>query len=307
MKAVPAPEQALELKRRIVQFVAGASTEITPHDGEEIVPLANALPPRTIVYVAHTPKASLGDVVGIARRVQASGLRASPHIVARRIASERALRSAAQGLRDSGVDRALVIAGDTDTPAGGFSSSLELLETGVLTDAGFTTLGVAGHPEGHRAIDTATLWRALLDKQAFVERAGISMHIVTQFGFDPAAICRWARQRDEQGVRLPVRVGMAGPTPLSRLLKYAVACGVGNSLRGALRSVQTVRRVAGLATTPEAMLVGLTQGCYVGPGSPIEHPHLYSFGGALPTARWLRAVIDGRFELGADGTLKVEV
>jgi hypothetical protein len=27
--------------------------------------------------------------------------------------------------------------------------------------------------------------------------------------------------------------------------------------------------------------------------------HFYSFGGALATARWLRAVADGRFELSA--------
>jgi hypothetical protein len=29
--------------------------------------------------------------------------------------------------------------------------------------------------------------------------------------------------------------------------------------------------------------------------------HFYSFGGALPLARWLRAVAEGRFEIAAAG------
>jgi hypothetical protein len=30
-------------------------------------------------------------------------------------------------------------------------------------------------------------------------------------------------------------------------------------------------------------------------------PHLYAFGGAMATSRWLRAVVDGTFELDASG------
>ena len=132
-----------------------------------------------------------------------------------------------------------------------------MLESDILSDAGLTSLGVAGHPEGHRAVDTPTLWEALRAKQAYAERKAVDMHLVTQFGFDASAICRWGRELRSQGVRLPVHVGMAGPAPLTKLIKYAMACGVGASLRGALRSMQTVRHIAGFATTPEQMLIDL--------------------------------------------------
>ena len=77
---------------------------------------------------------------------------------------------------------------------------------------------------------------------------GIGMHLVTQFGFDAAAICKWGRELSPQGVRLPVHIGMAGPAPITKLVKYAMACGVGASLRAALRSMQTVRHIAGFAS-----------------------------------------------------------
>jgi methylenetetrahydrofolate reductase (NADPH) len=267
--------------------------------------LAAILPPGTVVYVAHTPKATLAEVAGAAIKVEAAGLRASPHIVARRIRDARELREAAQRLADAGVRRALVIAGDLVSPAGPYSSSLEVLESDILSDAGLTRLGVAGHPEGHRAVDTPTLWEALRAKQAYAERKAVDMHLVTQFGFDASAICRWGRDLRSQGVRLPVHVGMAGPAPLTKLVKYAMACGVGASLRGALRSMQTVRHIAGLATTPEQMLIDLSRDDVTGSGGQLQHPHLFAFGGVVATARWLRAIVDGRFDLHADGTLTI--
>jgi methylenetetrahydrofolate reductase (NADPH) len=130
------------------------------------------------------------------------------------------------------------------------------------------------------------------------------MHIVTQFGFDPAAICDWVGELARNGIRLPVHAGMAGPTPLPRLIKYAIACGVGASVRGAMRNLRAMTNLVGLATTPEEMLVGLAAGRETGPGAQIVHPHVFAFGGTLATARWLRAIVDGRFDL-RDGKLSV--
>lgn len=293
-----------ELRRRLAGFVRGISTEITSHDDEIVVPLASELPAGTTVYVAHTPKTALDDVVRVALAVQAAGLRASPHIVARRIGSREALAGAVTRLRAAGIGQVLVIAGDADQPAGPFTSSLQLLESGVLAEAGIARVGVAGHPEGHPAVDVAALWSALQDKQDWAERSGVRMHIVTQFGFDPAVVCDWVRELRRRGIRLPVHAGMAGPTPLPRLIKYAMACGVGASVRGVMRNLRTVTGLAGLATTPEQMLVGLAGGCETGEGALIVQPHVFAFGGSLATAQWLRAVVDGRYEL-RDGKLTV--
>jgi methylenetetrahydrofolate reductase (NADPH) len=294
-----APMADAELARRIADFASSASAEVTPNDEGLIPELATKLRPGTVVYVAHPPKATLEDVVQTSRKTQAAGLAACPHIVARRIESRKALQDACARLGEAGVARALVVAGDNAQPAGDFVSALDVLRTDVLATHGMNRIGVAGHPEGHRAIGQTVLWRALLEKQTLAERRGIEMHVVTQFGFDPAAVASWDACLSEHGIRLPVRVGMAGPASLPQLIGYAMQCGVGASLRGALRSMNAMRNVAGLAISPDQMLTSVARYAATG-ATHIAGVHFYSFGGALATARWLQAVGDGRFELNAD-------
>jgi methylenetetrahydrofolate reductase (NADPH) len=280
----------------LVDFARGASTEVTTHDDSTVPALARLLPAESVVYIAHTPKATLDDVVRVALRVQTAGLRACPHIVARRIESRRALQSACERLGDAGVDRALVVAGDGAEPAGPFTSSMDLLRTELLPHNDIVRVAVAGHPEGHRAIGPTVLWTALREKQLLAESLGLEMHIVTQFGFDPAAIATWDAHLPEHGITLPVRVGMAGPASLPELIRYAMQCGVGASLRGVLRGMGAMRNVAGLATSPEQMLTSVARHAATHP-TRIVGVHFYSFGGAVETAGWLRAVGEGSVEM----------
>ena len=198
-----------DLSQRIAELAREASVEVTAGD-EKIVPeLASQLLPGAVVYVAHPPKATLDDVVTVSVAVQRTGLPACPHIVARRIADRAELQAACERLRDAGIDRALVIAGDSATAAGEFASSIDVLKSDLLTSHGIRSIGIAGHPEGHRSIGQSVLWRALLEKQALAKKRAIDLHIVTQFGFDPAAVADWDRVLPEHGITLPVHVGMA--------------------------------------------------------------------------------------------------
>lgn len=301
MNAAVKPMAPEELRQRIIEFAQGASMEISTPDEETIPQLAQTLPPGSTVYIAHTPKATLDDVVRVAIKVQQAGLRASPHIVARRIASETALRDALRRVHEAGVEQILLIAGDLTPPAGNFTSTLEILDSGATVDAGIRILGVAGHPEGNSAIPEPTLWTALQHKQAFAERTGSKMHITTQFGFDPDAMCLWDRQLVAHGITLPVHLGVAGPTPLPKLLKYAKHCGVGASLGAMMKNMNVLRRVTGLAASTDEMFIGLIRACAARGATQIVKPHLYAFGGVLATARWLRAVMDGAFDLRPDG------
>jgi methylenetetrahydrofolate reductase (NADPH) len=195
----------------VVDFARRASTEISTHD-EDLLPfLTNKLPAGMTVYVAHTPKASLEDVVRVAVKAQSLGFRASPHIVARRLATERALKDALGELSDAGVEQVLLVAGDLERPVGNFTSTLEVMDTGLLQNSGIRRVGVAGHPEGHKSIGPAALLAALRHKQEFGIRTGIKVHIVTQFGFNPDAVCAWDRHVTEAGISLPVHVGIAAP------------------------------------------------------------------------------------------------
>jgi methylenetetrahydrofolate reductase (NADPH) len=295
------PTVSTDLKSRIVEFARDSSTEISPHDEAILPELANSLPPRTTVYVAHTPKASLADVVRTAVKTAGVGLRASPHIVARRIESEQALRGALRELRQAGIEQVLLVAGDRDPPAGQFRSTLQILDCGATIDAGIKQIGVAGHPEGHPAVGSDELWRALEYKQAFAERTGTRMHIATQFSFKPEAVLAWSRQLIEHGITLPVHLGVAGPTPLPKLIKFAVQCGIGASFGSLMKNMGAIGGLTGLATTPDQMVTGLVRGGAGQSWNRVIHPHIYAFGGVMATARWLRALVDGAFELDASG------
>jgi methylenetetrahydrofolate reductase (NADPH) len=234
-------------------------------------------------------------------KAQSLGFRASPHIVARRLPSEDALQNALRQLSDAGIEQVLLVAGDLERPVGKFTSTLEVMESGLLETSGFKRVGVAGHPEGHKSIAPTTLLAALRHKQEFGARTGMKVHIVTQFGFNPDMICAWDRRLTEAGIALPVHVGIAGPTPLPKLIKFAMHCGVGTSMHSVMKNMSAMVNLARLATTPDEMLLGLIRGRADYSGSRLVQPHFYAFGGTVATATWLRAVADGSFTVHPDG------
>jgi methylenetetrahydrofolate reductase (NADH) len=289
---VTAPE--IELKARIMDFVGRASTEITPSHEPRLPELTAVLHAGTSVYVDHPPKATLGQVVQAALAVQRSGFRATPHIAARRIPNAQTLRLALAELRAGNVEQILLVAGDVEQPAGEFSSTLDILESGILERSGIMRIGVAGHPEGNKSVGPMLLWEALQIKQHFAERTGISMHIVTQFGLNAAAMATWERELTQHGVRLPIHVGIAGPAPLSALVRFAIQCGIGASARTLMRNLSAAGSVADLATTPDQHLLALLSGP---PPAQIVAPHFFAFGGSVETARWMRKIAAGEFEV----------
>jgi methylenetetrahydrofolate reductase (NADPH) len=283
-----------DLKGRIVSFMRGASTEITPSEESRLGELTSLLPRGSTVYVAHTPNASFAQVIHAAQAVRRAGFVATPHIAVRRIPGVGILRAALTELRDAGIDQILLIAGDAPLPIGEFSSTLDLLESGILEESGLVRIGIAGHPEGHGAVTGEMLWEALEAKQAFGARARLDLHIVTQFGLDGGAFAAWHGELARRRIHLPVRMGIAGPAPIAKLLHFAMQCGIGASMRAATRSLAAAVRAPDLAVTPDQHLLALLRTPL---SAQIVAPHFFAFGGALETARWMRQVADGAFEI----------
>ena len=297
MNAVIDAPQATSLHQQIRNFVAGGSTEVTPHDEKYLDELARILPAGFPVYVANTPKTSPDEVVRVALRLQELGLTASPHVIARRVVDAQRLRERLRVLAAAGVQQVLLVAGDIAIPNPAFSSTLELLESGVISDAGIRRVGVAGHPEGHPAVADDILWQALERKQAFARANGLEMHIATQFGFDSRSLANFEAGLAQRQISLPIHAGVAGPTPFTKLLKYAAHCGVGASLRAVAGNSLSLGRLPHLVTRSDEMLIGIYRAKQSNPDSRIFAPHFFAFGGVLETGRWLRAVIEGSFEL----------
>ena len=297
MNARVAPLGVQDMKSRVVEFARAASTEISTMD-EKIVPeLVGVLPKGITIYVAHTPKASLDDVVRVAIQVQQLGFRASPHIVARRLESERALRTALGQLTQAGVEQVLLVAGDPPNPPA-YTSTLEVIATGAIEQSGIKVASVAGHPEGHKHVGDAELLAALKYKQAWSERTGVKAQIATQFSFDADINCRWAKSLEQQGITMPISIGVAGPTPITKLIKYAVACGVGASLNKVMGNLSAMANLARMAVGADQMMVAMLRGCDQYGVARIVRPHIFAFGGVLATAKWLHQVQDGQFEIG---------
>ena len=75
--------QREDFKSRIIEFVAQASTEVTPGDEEVLAQLPQYLPPGATVYVAHLPKSETRDIVRICAQLVRLGLSPCPHVAAR--------------------------------------------------------------------------------------------------------------------------------------------------------------------------------------------------------------------------------
>src|SRR5258706_339583 len=286
-------------RRNIQALLVGASLELSSRDPAEIDACADLLDPGTAVYISMPPGQTYHGNVALAARLSRAGFRPVPHVAARRIASRDALDEyLVRAAGEAGVDGALVIGGDSDRAGGPFDSSLGLLETGLFQRHGITHVGVAGYPEGHPRIAAAALDAALAAKKSLAQRAGLDLQVVTQFCFESAPVLSWASKMKGHG--LPVRAGLSGPASLPRLLRFAMLCGIGNSVRALKARPQAITRLL-VEVGPEAVVRDIARPG----GAPIAGVHLFCFGGLVRTARWLRAIREGRFELTPDGGFRV--
>lgn len=264
-----------------------ASIEMAPSQVIDSPDLPGLFPSGVRVYITDIGLADTPTLVKAARRVADLGYTAVPHMAARRLTTRQALETRVKALaEEAGVRDLLIIGGDVATPAGSFSSSFEVLETGFVDKYGITEVGVAGHPEGSRDFGDEAAIAALRMKSAWAERTGAKMRVVTQFGFDADKFIAWADGLAVSGADLPIHLGVAGPAKITTLLKYAALCGVGNSLNFLKKRSASL---AALATShsPESFVGPIEHHLRAKPESAIAQLHVFPFGGIKNTARWL--------------------
>jgi len=272
-------------------FLEGASIEVMPRTAEKIASFAEILPAGTRVYVAHIEGTPIDDMVATARRITDEGFAVMPHIPARIIEDRVELETWLKRYRtEAGVAQALVLAGGVAKPVGAFESSIDLLQTGLFDDLGFKRLHVAGHPEGNKDIDhkggSVEVDKALIWKQDFAKNSDADFAIATQFAFESAPIIAWAERLAAMGITLPIHLGVAGPTKLQTLIKFAIACGVGPSLGVLQKRAMDLTKLL-VPFTPTAMLSELATYKTAHPDSLIDRVHLFPLGGIKASATWL--------------------
>ena len=272
-------------------FISGYSIEVIPRSAAKIESFKDILPKNTRVYIAHLETEDIAAMVATAKRLNDEGFTVMPHIPARIIQNQAMLRNwISMYQNEAGVDEALLLAGGSKEPVGDFNSSIQLIESGLFDKAGFKRLHIAGHPEGSIDIDPSggmqNVSKALSWKQEFSKRTDASMGIATQFCFDADVVKKWSDNIKENGIDIPIHIGIAGPAKLQTLLKFSIECGIGASMKVLTKRAKDITKLL-LPYKPTQILNKLAEYKSKEPEFNIEQVHFFPIGGIEQTVDWL--------------------
>lgn len=269
-------------------FLKNYSIEVMPRTAANVEDFRSLLPAGTRVYIAHIEGTPIEEMVATAARLRREGYEPMPHFPARIIASRAVLADWVNRYKaEADVKQALLLAGGVAKPAGEFATSMQLIESGAFD--GFERLHVAGHPEGNKDIDPdgsdRNVMEALRWKQKFSDRTDARMALATQFCFDAKPVIAWIDRLAAEGITIPVHIGIAGPAKLQTLIKFAIACGVGPSLKVLQKRAMDVTKLL-LPYEPTDVLGTLAAHKAKNPGFGIEAVHFFPLGGIKTNATW---------------------
>ena len=284
-------EDVTGVNPEVESFLNGFSIEVMPRTAEKVENFRDILPEGTRVYIAHIEGTPIEDMVATAKRISGEGFAVMPHFPARIIKDAATLGDwIARYQGEAGVDQALLLAGGVTNPHGDFDSSMQLMESGLFDKAGFKRLHVAGHPEGNKDIDPdgsmKNVSAALSWKQEFSKRTNAEMALATQFCFEAQPIIEWANGLKNSGIDIPIHIGIAGPAKLQTLIKFAIACGVGPSLKVLQKRAMDVSKLL-LPYEPTEVVAELAAYKTANPDFNIEHVHFFPLGGIKTNAIWI--------------------
>ena len=282
------------INTHLKDFISEYSMEVIPKTVAKTDSFGDILPKSTRVYLAHLKGEGIEQMVAAAKRLHHEGFTVMPHIPARVIKNQAMLSDwLSMYQNEAGVDEALLLAGGSHEPIGDYGSSIQLIESGLFDKAGFKRLHIAGHPEGNKDIDPdggiKNVSEALSWKQEFLKRTDAKMAIVTQFCFDANVVKKWADDIKDNGIDIPIHIGIAGPAKLQTLLKFSVECGIGSSMQILTKRAKDITKLL-LPYKPTQVLKDLAEYKAKDPKFNIEQVHFFPFGGIKQTSDWVREV-----------------
>ncbi|HEX2653071.1 MAG TPA: methylenetetrahydrofolate reductase [Xanthobacteraceae bacterium] len=283
---------ASDINPAIAALMRAYSIEVTFPTPTEIEALREHLGPDSLVYVSAPPNHSRQELAQAIARVRSAGFEPVPHLAARGFTGREELEEFIRTITgEAGVTRALTIAGDIDKPRGPFIDALALIESDVLQRHRLVEVGISAYPDGHPKIADDRLSAALKAKLDAAYARGLAVHIVTQFCFDAEKILEWLRRVRYARIDVPIRIGIAGPTTLRTLMRYALKCGVRASLSG-LTNPKAMQLFGEAA--PDQLIATLAQS--IDRLKLDAALHLFSFGGAMHTAHWANMMAAGKIK-----------
>ena len=215
------PSEAIS--KRMREDLENAYMEIIPVPGIE--ERLGALQPNTHLAVTCSPTKGVDSTIELSEKLIAQGFQVIPHIAAKCVSGEKHLETIVKRLDALSIESIFVPGGDRPEPIGEFNNAYDLLKALQKSGHNIKNIGIAAHPEGHPDVNEKILMEALEKKKDLAD------YIVTQMCFDANILGDWLVRINQQGVDLPVWVGLPGAIERGRLLKTSLRIGVGDSLR----------------------------------------------------------------------------
>ena len=209
--------------KRIREGLENAYMEIIPVSGIE--ERLGALQPNSHVAVTCSPTKGVDETIELSEKLTAQGFQVIPHIAAKCVSGEKHLETIVKRLDALSIENIFVPGGDRPEPIGEFNNAYDLLKALQKSGHNIKNIGIAAYPEGHPDVNEKILMEALEKKKDLAD------YIVTQMCFDAKILGDWLVQINQQGVHLPVWVGLPGAIERGRLLRTSLRIGVGDSLR----------------------------------------------------------------------------
>jgi methylenetetrahydrofolate reductase (NADPH) len=286
----------------IASLARECSIEMNVQDAPQLRQARALVPAGKKVYVSHLPKQTWQQTLDTCRDVTEVGFDPVPHVPVRLLDSEQTLDEFLhQAVSDAGVSEVLLISGDYPQASGPYATVAEVLRAGKLSKHGLRRVSMAGHPEGHPKVPLGEIRRAEREKAELAQAAGLQATLLTQFFFEAPPFLEWAAGLRADGVSAKLVAGLSGPASIATLLRYAMRCGVGPSIRALGARPTSLLKLVG-DHGPEPLIRTLAgefrPGLYDG-------LHLFTLGGFLRTCEWLERVSAGEFTLDDRGGFDV--
>ena len=281
------------------------SIEITPNASKKIEDFSTILEKNTTVNVTFLPNTDISETIETSKKLFESGMNPVPHVSARAIRDVKELDYFIKNLSETcNVTEVLVIAGSGKKPVGDFHETMQILETGVLQNYNIKKIGVAGHPEGSPDIENDVILDSLKRKYEWSKKNKIPIYIETQFLFDAEIVLSWEKFVRENGINVPIRVGIPGPATIKTLFQFAQSSGVGASMRIIAKQAKNISKLF-FVQAPDKFIFDLSKGIHNNRNCLIDNLHFYPFGGFKKTAEWAKALERGNFTLNSNGGFSI--
>ncbi len=255
----------------------------------EVVPLKSvddamaALPAGADVSVTCSPTKGIAETQRITEELLERGFTAIPHISARLVRDRAHVDELAAWFRSVGLTRIFSVGGDAPE-CGAYPDAFHFLRDLFETDHGLRIVGITGYPDGHAFVSADRMQQAMLDKQELLAAAGVDGYCSTQMCFDPDTIAKWMRVVREQGISLPIHLGLPGVVDKKKLMTMGVRLGIGQSLSYLRKNRSAVTKL--MTTThydPNDLLVPLGSDLL---DLGVEALHVFTFNQVEATEEW---------------------